>query len=158
LKRHERLNQLVEQHLHLVALVCRENKSSVRRIGIDEAKAIGQLALVSASRKWQRNGEFAAYAKVCMVNAIRQSGRSEPSHVSLNGHDPEDQREWFSDGPEVASILTDDEKKFMQHIEDSRMGPSEVHKALAKRRRQSTKLVVERHKRILLRIAEVSNE
>lgn len=158
MKRHEKLNLLIEKHLYLVLEVCRENRTAVRNIGKDEAIAIGNLALVQSSRSCPQLENFAAYARVAIRCEILRANKYQIPSVPLNGHDPVDYRDIPYYGPEVASVLTEREKRFMQYIEESKMGPRKAHEALARRLKQKQNRVRKRHRQILDRIAEASSE
>jgi len=63
--------QLVERHLPLAAkVVSRVRRRVPRHADLDNLSGEAQLALVRAAGSWSGSGSFAAYATVCIRNAL----------------------------------------------------------------------------------------
>jgi RNA polymerase sigma factor (sigma-70 family) len=67
----QRQRQLVERHLPLAGkLVAALRRRVPRHADLDNLSGEAHLALVRAARSWNGTGSFAAYASVCIRNAL----------------------------------------------------------------------------------------
>lgn len=151
------LNRVVEQHLFLVAIVCDEFrvKPWVETLGLDEATAIGNLAIVEASRKWDTALPFRPFAQQCIRSAIKGAFRE-----AIDQPDDElpDEIEDYRSVDDSEYLLTACERRFFQRIEETKLPIQAAVKIISRHEKKKVEQVKQRHRRIIRRIREQLDE
>ncbi len=156
-------NQLVTQHLHIVAVAWRQLRrhALVKKLGRDEATAVGNLALVEASRSWRQQGEFSNYALTAIQRQIKRAAYKLAEHPDAlpDWHDQIDQRTRAEPGDleGLGSGVTEAERRLIQEIEESKLAPRAAAIEIARRKKRAGQEVWAMFNRALSRLRSERN-
>lgn len=151
-------NQLVTEHLHLVDVAWRQLRrhTLVKHLGRDEATAVGNLALVEASRSWQGKGDFANYALTAIQRQLKRAAYKQAEHPESlpDWHDQPDDRQRaapndLEGGPPHAHEA---ERRLLEEIEASRLPPRQAAIEIARRKKRASQEIWARFNRAITRL------